>query len=219
MNGLQMAGHQDDNFFISDATLKKLPEDIRKYLEEYASRSNDLLSEADGDIDNLIRLGNCMLTVSSLGYIYHRLRTAEFKPTMEAVFEQEMLTTAFVVTYSRLFVDGKGASGISRKKVPLHLRAIHDELINVRHERYAHNGGHKSLQSAIEISFDDQEVNVSLKLGFELHLGGRNEWHELVKFINEYTADQLQKILERLKVKTGYEWKFPMGGDPDYPTS
>lgn len=206
----------DKKISISQEAIKLLPKEIREEIEYYVSHGNDMLEKADADIQNLIRLGMAMPAVASLSYIYHRLRTTQFEITMESAFEQEMLTTAFVVTYSRLFVSTTGASRISEKKVPKHLKKVHNELIEIRNQRYAHNGGHDSIQSSIEISFDGEVFDMKMNYNLSMYIGGRDEWEELVKFVNQYVYDQIFKILNRLREKTGYKWTFPHGPSPDF---
>ncbi|MBY6289468.1 hypothetical protein K5X92_00525 [Enterobacter bugandensis] len=208
---------EDEKYrYISQEAFKHLPEEIREEIESYMSHGDDLLTKADADIQSLNRLGMMMPAVASLRYIYSRLRTTQFEPTMESAFEQEMLTTAFVVTYSRLFVSTTGASRISEKKVPKHLKPIHSELIEIRNQRYAHNGGHESISSSIHITFDGTEFDINFNYELGMHIGGRDEWEELIKFVNEYVYDQIFKILNRLRERTGHPWNFPHGPATDF---
>jgi hypothetical protein len=46
------------------------------------------------------------------------------------------------------------------------------------------------------------------------YVGGRDEWKELVTFLDAHMHERVHKILDRLKAKTGYEWKFPVGPTP-----
>ncbi len=206
----------DDYVYVPEEFFKHLPPEYRDAAEARKQQGSDILQIADKDIKSLVRLANAIPTTSSLSYIYHRLRTAKFEMTAEAVMEQEMLTTAFVVTYARLFVSGNGGSGVSRDQIPVHLRAVHDDILDIRHQRYAHNGGHKTTGSGIQIDFDDAEVRVNLGMSLGFYVGGRNEWEELVTFLDAHMHERLQKILGRLKAKTGLEWTFPVGPAPDW---
>ncbi len=206
----------DDYVYVPEEFFKHLPPEYRDAAEARKQQGSDILQIADKDIKSLVRLANAIPTTSSLSYIYHRLRTAKFEMTAEAVMEQEMLTTAFVVTYARLFVSGNGGSGVSRDQIPLHLRTVHDDILDIRHQRYAHNGGHKTIGSGIQIDFDDAEVRVNLGMSLGFYVGGRNEWEELVTFLDAHMHERLQKILGRLKAKTGLEWTFPVGPAPDW---
>lgn len=208
---------EDDNYVhIPESLFELLPSEYREALEEVKSIGNNALLIADQDLQNLIRLSKAIPTTMSLSYIYHRLRSAKFDSTIEAVIEQEMLTTAFIVTYSRLFVTGNGVKGISRKVIPDHLKKIHDEIIDIRHRRYAHNGGHETIDSGLEILYSESKFQVNMQLNLGFFVGGRNEWKELVTFIDAYMHEMLYKILARLKDKTGYEWSISTGETPDW---
>ncbi|KVP00033.1 hypothetical protein WL21_11715 [Burkholderia ubonensis] len=206
----------DDYVYVPEELFKHLPPEYREAAEKRKEQGINVMRVADADIQNLIRLANALLTTASLGYIYHRLRAAKFDVTTEAYLEQEMLTTAFVVTYARLFVSGNGGGGVSRSQIPAHLRSIHDDLMEARHKRYAHNGGHETIGSGVEIEFDDTGFRIGLQFSSGFYVGGRNEWKELVTFLDAHMHERLHKILARLKAKTGYEWKVPVGPAPDW---
>jgi len=208
---------EDDEFiYIPEELFKHLPEEYREAAEARKQQGEDVLQIADEDIKTLIRLINAIPTTSSLSYIYHRLRTSKFEATTEYVMEQEVLTTAFIVTYGRLFAGGDGASGVPKGKIPAHLRPVHDEIIQLRNKRYAHNGSHETVTRGIKIDFDDDGFRVQMQMGLGSYIGGRNEWEELITFIDAYMHERLKKILRRLKEKTGYDWTFPEGPAPDW---
>lgn len=176
---------EDDQFvYVPEALFEYLP---KGYLEAVAGRKQDgeeVLRIVDDDIRGLISLLNSIPTTSNLSYIFHRLRNAKFEPTTEALMEQEMLTTAFIVTYGRLFAKGSGATGVSRKSIPGHLRAIHDEIIELRNKRYAHNASHHTVGSSIRVDLDDNGFHVQMQGNFGFYIGGKDEWEELVTFID-----------------------------------
>ena len=208
---------EDDKFvYIPEELFKHLPPEYREAAEARKQQSQDILQVADKDIKSLIRLANAIPTTSSLSYIHHRLRTAQFDLTTEAILEHEMLTAAFVVTYSRLFISGSGGSGVSRNQIPDHLRGIHDDIVQLRHKRYAHNGNHGTSSSGIQVDFDDNSFRVNLQMNLGFHIGGRDEWEELVGFIDALMHERLHKILDRLKIKTGFDWTLPVGPKPDW---
>lgn len=209
--------YEDDNYvYVPEELFKFLPPELLESFEAQKKHGSDILQIADADIKKLIRVVNALPTTNSLTYIYHRLRTANIEPTTEMYLEHEMLTTAFIVTYSRLFVEGNGGSGVARDRIPSHLRHIHDEIIELRHERYAHNGGHGTVGGGVSFAFKDDEIQVGLEIRSGLWLGGRDEWEELVRFVNEHMHERLHKILARLKKRTGYEWTVPVGPAPEW---
>lgn len=216
MKNTHVSLSEDEKLRTIQEALNSLQDEIRDELERYISRVNELLEKADEDVKNLMRLTKVMTTVASLRYMLHRLRTTGFECTMDSVNEQEMLTTAFVVTYSRLFADGKDVSRISDRKIPKNLKPFHKELISMRNERYAHNGEHDSVRKSPEIEFDGAEFYIKINYEISMHVGGRNEWEDLVKFVNEYVYAQIFKIIERLSEKTGCKWNFPHDLAPEF---
>lgn len=217
MNELPPPLLEDDEYiYVPEEFFAHLPPEYRAAAEERRQQGSDLLQIADKDIRQLIRLTRALPTASSLRYIFHRLRTAQFDTTAEALMEQEMLTTAFVVTYSRLFLSGNNGTGVSRDRIPSHLRKVHDEILAIRNNRYAHNGGHDSADSGIEIQFDGSGFRVHLQMTLVLYVGGRNEWDELAIFLDGHMHERINKILERLKDKTGFEWSIPTGPTPSW---
>ncbi|MCB2128822.1 MAG: hypothetical protein KDE03_07020 [Rhodobacteraceae bacterium] len=208
---------EDDEFvYVPEALFQHLPSEYREAVQIRKQQGEDVLRIADKDIRGMIRLLNAIPTTASLSYIYHRLRSCKFEATTEAVFEQEVLTTAFIVTYSRLFAGAEGATGIARSSIPRHLRPVHDEIIELRNKRYAHNSAHESVTSDIGVVFDGDGFRISPQMRFGFYVGGRDEWEELIRFIDAHMHERLMKILRRLKERTGYDWIFPIGPAPDW---
>lgn len=208
---------EDDEFvYVPEKLFKYLPKEYRDLANARKQEGEDILRIVDKDIQGLIRLINAIPTASSLSYIYHRLRTSKLEITAEMMMEQEILTTAFIVTYARLFASSDGTSGVAKNVVPEHLKPVHDEIIQLRNKRYAHNGSHHTLSSGINIGFDDDGFQIKMEMSYGLYLGGKDEWKELITFIDTHIHERLMKILSRLKKKTGYEWTVPSGPAPDW---
>ncbi|NVK17765.1 MAG: hypothetical protein HWE30_03630 [Methylocystaceae bacterium] len=208
---------EDDEFvYIPEELFEHLPEAYRQAAEATKQKGEEILRIADKDIQSLIRLMKATPTTSSLSYIFHRLRTTQFELTMESVMEQEILTAAFIVTYGRLAASSTGVTGIKRKSIPEHLRPVHDEIIDLRNKRYAHNGAHETVDGGVEIIFDENGFKLNLQMHLGFHVGGKNEWEELITFIDSLMHERLTKILDRLKERTGYEWTIPNGPPPSW---
>jgi hypothetical protein len=169
----------DDYVYVPEELFKHLPKEYREAVQARKEEGEQLLRIVDRDIQGLIRLMNAIPTTASLTYIFHRLRTTKFTITSEAWMEQEVLTTAFVVTYGRLFAKGEGATGLSDSAIPNHLKPVHDELIELRNRRYAHNASHETVNSGINVNFDDDGFEVRIQMNLGIYIGGRNEWEEL----------------------------------------
>ncbi|MGC0222775.1 hypothetical protein [Pseudooceanicola nitratireducens] len=208
---------EDDEFvYLPEELFKLLPKEYRDAAQARKQQGEDVLRIGDKDVIGLIRLINMIPTTSNLSYIYHRLRTSVTEATPASIMEQEVLTTAFIVTYARLFASGNGAVRLSKTSIPDHLRPVHDDIMELRHKRYAHNDVHKTVSSEIEVTFDNDSFNIRAKMNFGLYLGGRDEWEELITFIDAHMHERVFKILDRLTKKTGYKWSFASGPAPDW---
>lgn len=206
----------DDYVYIPEALFSLLPAEYRAAAEVRKEQGTKMLQIVDDDLRRFVKLGSTLQTVASLRYYFHRLRALKFDGTTEGFFEHEMLTTAFVVTYSRLFASRNSGSGVSRKHIPAHLRDVHDDLIEIRNKRYAHDDDHHSIDTGIQIDFDDEECRVKLEMQLGFYWAAVNECEEVVTFLDASMHERLQKTLRRLKDKTGREWKFPNGPTPEW---
>jgi hypothetical protein len=149
-----------------EEAIKYLPEEWKKHLYALKEEGQGVLEAADENLKKLNRLVHAFPTMASLRYIQHRLASTKFEATTEWMFETDMLTLAFVTTYVRLIHGGTG-SGVSRSSLPAELRPVHDNIIELRNKRYAHNDRHDSITGSLEIGFEDGEfdINVGFTLG------------------------------------------------------
>ncbi|MFC7053073.1 hypothetical protein ACFQI3_10280 [Hansschlegelia quercus] len=198
---------------LPEEALEFLPQHWRDQMQEIVDDGRAVLRSVDNELSSLSRLTRSLGTLVTLKHIQSRLTLYRFAPTMEAILELDMLTTAFVVTYARLH-QGGGGSGFGRGALPERLRPIHDDIIDLRNKRFAHNAGHHSVSDALEIGFGDGRFEIKLGLALGFHVGGPREWLELVKFIDELMADRMEKVRARLEAKTGRPWEMPKGPPP-----
>lgn len=201
-----------------EEAIKYLPEEWKKYLYALKEEGQGVLEAADDNLKILNRLVHAFPTMASLRYIQHRLASTKFEPTMEWVLENDMLTLAFVTTYVRL-IDGGIGSGVSRGALPPELRSVHDNIIELRNKRYAHNAGHDSITGSLEIRFEDGKFDIGVNFNMGFHVGGALEWEPLVVFLDNLMFSRLHVQLEKLKQKTGREWTFPSGPPPKWVSS
>jgi len=218
MNGSTSDAFEDDDFVVvPDYLFQYLPSEYHDEIEEQKCRYLAILGESDREIKNLFRMSKSIFSVASLRYIYSRLTRLRISESTEGIIDLEILTNSFIMTYSRLFVEGNGASGFSRDCIPVHLRGAHDEIIQLRNRRFAHHDdSDETIGSGLQIEFDDAKALVKLELKIGFYFGGRNEWEELLKFLDAQMHERIQKILGRLSEKTGLEWKFESGPVPKW---
>lgn len=201
-----------------EEAIKFLPEEWKKHFYALKEEGQGVLEAADDSLRILNRIVHAFPTMASLRYIQHRLVSTKFEPTMEWVLENDMLTLAFVTTYVRLIQGGIG-SGVSRSALPAELRVVHDNIIELRNQRYAHNDGHESITGSLEVGFAGERFDISVKFNMSFHMGGALEWEPLVVFLDDLMIRRLRAQLEKLKEKTGREWSFPSGPPPKWVSS
>jgi hypothetical protein len=201
-------------YVLPEAALQYLPEDWRNHFQAMADDGRVILKSVDNELSQLVRVLSSFATLVTLKHVQKRLSAYKFEPDMNAVLELDMLTTAFVVTYVRLQQGGNG-SGFSRDNLPENLRSIHDRVVDLRNKRFAHNDEHDSVSNALEVAFEDNRFELKFGLSLGFHFGGAKEWPDLVKSVEAIYLERIEKLLTRLKLKTGYDWALPTGPAPE----
>lgn len=167
-----------------------------------------LRKEFGDDIDRLAQDVQNGYSFAKVSFIYDRLRKlGSLHPdamTIETIYELDMMQSALVVEYARIFVGG--ARKISEKKVPSGLRAVHKSIMELRNKRYAHNDGHESVVNYLELQIVDDQIVVDTKANIGIALGAPAEWQALITWLGEYLFDQRERQLQYLSDKTGYAW-------------
>jgi hypothetical protein len=204
----------EEYYVLPEEALQFLPEEWRNHFQVMAEDGRVILKSVDDELSQLIRVLNSFATLVTLKHIQKRLSDYKFAAEMDAFLELDMLTTAFVVTYVRL-QQGKSGSGFSRDSIPEKLRGIHDKIIELRNKRFAHSDEHHSVSNALEIGFQGGRFDIKFQLMLGFHIGGAKEWPELVKSVEAIFLKRIERLLARLKQKTGHDWALPSGPAPD----
>jgi hypothetical protein len=204
-----------EHYILPQEWFQFLPPEMREELKNSQEHISAILKSVEREINQLRIIANALPTMVSLRYIQYRLANTPFDLTTESMLETDMLTSAFAVTYKRL-IDGGTGMGVSRKQLPAHLRPVHNDLITLRNQRYAHNSGHSSISNDIEMMFNDGKFEVKLNHQMGMHVQGAIPWQELVIFLDGLMHERLQKQLAILSKKTGYEWVIPGGAIPPW---
>ena len=200
---------------MSIVVLPLLPEDWQESFAERVADGKAILKSVDGELDGLAKLARSFPSLISMKHAAKRLSQFKFEVDLDRLLDLDMMTTAFVVSYARLQQGGVG-SGFSRKSLPDHLRAAHDQIIEFRNKRFAHTDEHESVSSMLRIDMHEENFHPQMQLSLGFYIGGANEWHELAAFIDEMFYDRLDKILKHLSSKTGRTWVMPSGPELGY---
>ncbi|WP_394178017.1 hypothetical protein [Yoonia maritima] len=166
------------------------------------------LQDFSDDINRLAHDTQNGYSFAKVSFIYQRLRElGPFDPetiSMDAIFALDMMQSAFVVEYARIFVGG--TRKVSKSKVPAHLQKIHETIMDLRNKRYAHEDGHESVENFLELQILDDQIVVDTKANIGIALGAPPEWDALITWLGEYLFEQRKKQLQRLADVTGYKW-------------
>ncbi|AGI68220.1 hypothetical protein OAN307_c26310 [Octadecabacter antarcticus 307] len=177
-----------------------------------------LLQEHSEDIARLRDSTANGYAFSIVSFIYSRLKEmGPWKPedfTLEVLFEIDMHQSALVISYGRMFADG--SRKISSKKIPAELQATHQEIMDLRNTRYAHNGDHETISVKTELEIDGKAVTVKDTLNSTMCLGAPQHWEPLIDWVGGYLVDQSRKERARLTEKTGLNWKGQDGPPPSW---
>lgn len=203
----------EEYFVLTEDAFQHLPDDMRSQFEAMAEDGRAVLRSVDRELNQAGRISRSMIDVVTLKHIRDRLSEYRFAPEMASLLELDMLTTAFAVTYARLQLGGSG-SGFDRDQLPEHLRAKHDEIIDLRNKRFAHIDEHHTVSNMMEISYSDGRYEIVPSLSMRVQIGGAPEWKELVEVIETIFAERSEKLVGRLARKTGHEWGFAKGPSP-----
>ncbi len=212
---IESSDEAEEYYVVPEEALQFLPEDWRNHLQTMVDDHRAVLRSSDKELSQLIRVSKSFPALAALKHVQKRLAEYKFAADMDVLMDLEILTTAFVVSYVRLHRGENGSSGFSRDALPEKLRGFHDQIIELRNKRFAHNDDHHSLSGAMEIMVRDEtfEINFGLSLGY--YIGGATEWHELVRFIDSMIAEKLFDLVAKLKEKTGRNWVLATGPAPD----
>ena len=210
----ELEDDREEYYVIPEEAVPYLPSEWQEQIEAIAKDGRAILKSVDSALSQLSRLSFASINLVTLKHIKRRLAEYRFTPSMEGVLDNEMLVTAFVLTYTRLQQGGVG-SGFARAALPENLRSFHDEIIDLRNKRFAHNAGHHTVSEALEIGFQEGRFDIRLGSELRIQIGGAPEWQELVDFIDGLLADRMDKVVAKLAEKTGLEWSLPKGPPPE----
>ncbi len=143
----------------------------------------------------------------------------ELEPSVEADeihWEYEAHTTAFCMAYGRLFNSGQ-SSNFNGTIVPSEFGPVHEELLKLRNQRYAHNLDNPQTLGAldIQVSMDGSQVNVAPLIHLEYVTN--TEFFETAPKILEWLEAELRRRLDkttsRLNDLSQREWSFELHFD------
>lgn len=170
----------------------------------------ELINKHQPDIDRLDKMLLNINSVACIRFWYWRLGNFVKTPHIyEDLLAMDALTTSIVMSYGRLFNSGIGTTKISNKIIPSSFEIVHQEIINLRNNKYAHHGGHESIESKIVLDIKEECINIAPQLEIFVCFGAPKEWGPLFEWLDSYMYEIMEKQLSYLTKKTGIKWNFP----------
>lgn len=174
-----------------------------------------LVDKYEPDIERLKKMLLNIHSVACIRFWYWRLDNFVKSPHIhEDLMTMDALTTSIVMSYGRLFSSGNGSTKLSNNIIPPSFKLVHQLIINLRNTKYAHHGGHESIESKMEIDFQGESINVIPNFEILVCLGAPKEWGPLLEWLDTYMHETVTKQLALLTEKTGIEWNMPNGNAP-----
>lgn len=175
----------------------------------------ELIIKHQSDIDRLEKMLLNIHSVACIRFWYWRLGNFAKTPQIhEDLMTMDALTTSIVMSYGRLFSSGNGSTKLNNNIIPPSFKLVHQHIIDLRNTKYAHHGGHESIESNLGFDFQGGCINVIPNLEILICFGAPKEWGPLLEWIDTYMHETIEKQLSLLTKKTGIEWKMPNGDAP-----
>jgi hypothetical protein len=150
-------------------------------------------------------------------YFFERLEHMEVDDitavTKDWMLEMEAYLTTISVSYGRLFAESKGARVLKKKLIPKQLWDVHEEIISLRNERYAHHGDHITTAPELELFVYEDEVLTQLHWRSKMPNGAPPSWKELFLWVDSFLKESFQKQMAHMSQTSGKNW-VPF--DPDF---
>jgi hypothetical protein len=116
--------------------------------------------------------------------------------------------------YARLHQGGNGR-GFSRDILPESLRSVHDQIIEVRNKRFAHNDDHHSVSNALGIELMATVFFSNSILRLDTMLEALQSGMNWSVSSTDTPSKGWKSCLQRVKQKTDYERVMPTGPAPE----
>lgn len=173
--------------------------------------ADDVINENKRDINRLRLTTTNIMTVHHLKFHLDWLDQNKVEGdastvSLTSIMEIEAITTAFVVSYGRIFSSTKGVTKYVRKNVPEKHKEAHDEIISLRNERYAHHGDHESYGVELDLTVFEDRVETGIHYLSESNVGVPQNWWDLINWLEVYVRESFNNQLSHLSNKTMRTW-------------
>jgi len=177
----------------------------------------EILDQNSKRIEGIEKMALNLYAIHNIRYWYsHLLNFPVSQNLLQDMMQIEAYTTSISVAYGRLFGEGQGkVTKLERNILPEEYLHIHDEIINLRHGRYAHHGNDPSIRKSVPVKYDGKfKIGLEMEIGF--YIGAPKAWQPLFEWLDDYMYRTLYKKIHSLSKKTRQEWEMENGPVPKW---
>lgn len=170
-------------------------------------------AKAIEDIAAIKRLKNWTALEMSSGQARHYAdRLLEFgeQPTLETAYDLDGIISAFVMAYGRLFVSsGQSARLEAAIFEGTEHMAVHQELLSLRHTKYAHHGDHDFTKFSLSVEDKGNEYVITQRFSLVLPGTRFEKWSDTLNFARDHIGVKTVEFLEKAAEVAGKPMRFP----------
>ncbi len=173
--------------------------------------------ESNRQLQALVKWGHVMLCVSNADHYLNKMETLRIEATMDNVLEIDGLVLIFVVTYARMFTDASnGFPKLDRNVVyrDAALRETHDRIMEMRHTRYAHEGGSEEIEYSLTLELENDTLTVKPEIAIIIPGYEFPKFRTLINELLKYVYEKIHRTVERASRELGIKVHFPKGPPP-----
>ncbi|WP_426330044.1 hypothetical protein [Pedobacter sp. R-06] len=186
-------------------------------MDKTESEIDLLIKENQRHIERLNKMILNLHSVANIRFWYWSLGNFSKSSNIHKdLMNMDALTTSIVISYGRLFAGGNGSIKLKDDIIPDSFKLVHDAIIDLRNQKYAHHGGHRSIESVIKIEYIDSTLSIFPTMNLDICFGAPKEWASLFEWLDNFMYANIDKQLFFLTRKTGIEWKIPHGDAPEW---
>lgn len=183
-------------------------------LSEYEVK--EILEQNLRQIEQIEKMTLNYFTIHNIRYWYSLLSNFPLEQfSIDELLQIEALTSSISIAYGRLFGQGKaGTTKLEDNILPKIYLSAHNEIINLRHRRYAHHGEDSTINKSAKPQYIEGKFKIKLSIEIGFYFGAAKHWGPLFEWLDGYMYDTLYKNINSLSQKTGYVWEMEDGPVP-----
>jgi hypothetical protein len=173
-----------------------------------AVRLQKIMRQHPKELERLDRLTRTGKTLHETKFAFGELQNSgdlERPASMPSLIRRMHLVQSFCICYGRLFSRGDAIS-FDKKELPQNLVQVHDQIVQLRNMRFAHDDRHPTVETRLDMTLSGDSVLVSQHLELRFPTGLPLSTRDLLDWLSDNFQTKVETVLRRLSSKTGLRW-------------